>query len=202
MFLDPHKDIEKHKGNLPHWQQGETWLFVTWRLADSLPQSVVDQLLIKKIQWEQSHPKPWDEEAQKEHNRLFTLRFESLLDDAHGSCVLRDPSISQIVADAFHHFNGDRYRLDSYIVMPNHIHVLFQPLGEHQADDILHTWKRFTAREINKALNQTGQLWQHESWDRLIRSYKHFAWAHNYIAKNPEKLRPGTYKLWQYGEGV
>ncbi|MGB6220501.1 transposase [Haloferula sp.] len=202
MFLDPHKDIEKHKGNLPHWQQGSTWIFVTWRLADSLPKSVVEKLLIEKMQWEESHPKPWSAEEQKEHNRLFTLRFESLLDEAHGSCFLRDPAISQIVAAAFHHFNGHRYQLDSYVVMPNHVHVLFQPLGEHPSADILHSWKRFTAREINQTLEQTGQLWQHESWDRLIRSYKHFAWARNYIERNPAKLSPGTYKLWQYGEGV
>ena len=202
MFLDPHKDIEKHRGNLPHWQQGEAWLFVTWRLADSLPESVVRQLLLEKQHWERSHPQPWDEAAQKEHNRLFTLRFEALFDNARGSCVLRDPAISRIVADAFLHFDGERYRLDSYVVMPNHVHVLFHPLGDHLAEDILHTWKRFTAREINTALGQSGQLWQHEFWDRLIRSQKHFDWVRNYIVKNPAKLPPDTYKLWQYGEGV
>ncbi|WP_193212987.1 transposase [Luteolibacter marinus] len=125
-----------------------------------------------------------------------------MLDDAHGSCVLRDPRIAAIVADAFHHFDGERYRLDSYVVMPNHVHILFHPLGDHLTEDILHTWKRFTARKINAALNQSGQLWQHESWDRLIRSQKHFDWVRNYIAKNPAKLPPGTFKLWQYGEGV
>ena len=202
MFLDPDKNIEKHRANLPHWQQGETWQFVTWRLADSLPKPIVDKLEKERLKWLTEHPEPWDEQTQKEHNRLFTLRFESLLDDCHGSCVFREPALSQMVDDALHHFQGDRYRLDSFVVMPNHVHVLFEPLNGHLIENILHSWKRHTAREINKFLDQSGTVCQGEYWDRLIRSYKHFTWARNYIAKNPTKLPADTYHLRQYGEGV
>ena len=202
VFLDPDKPIEKHRINLPHWQQGEAWIFVTWRLADSLPEKVIKKLILERKLWLNKHPKPWDEEAQKEYNRLFTLRFEDLLDDAHGSCVLREPELSEIVSNTLHHFNRERYDLNSYVVMPNHVHVLFRPLGDQRLEDIIHTWKRFTAREINKAMNRTGPLWQREYWDRLIRSQKHFDWTSNYIRKNPAKLPPGTFRFWQYGEGV
>ncbi len=130
MFLDPDKTIEKHRVNLPHWQQAQAWLFVTWRLADSLPESVVRKLDEQRKRWESTHPKPWTDGERNEHNRLFTLNFEALLDDAHGSCVLREPAMSGRVADALLHFHGERYALDRFVVMPNHVHVLFQPLGK------------------------------------------------------------------------
>jgi REP element-mobilizing transposase RayT len=199
MFLDPEKSIDKHRVNLPHWQQGEAWLFVTWRLADSLPEAVVKKLDERRKQWEAKHPKPWDVELMKENNRLFTLAFEDLLDEAHGSCVLRDPAMSGKVADALRHFHRERYALDCFVVMPNHVHVLFRPLGENRLEDIVGSWKRFTAREINKALGKEGALWQREYWDRLVRGERHFRWAREYIARNPEKLLPGTF---EYGEGV
>jgi type I restriction enzyme R subunit len=202
VFLDPDKPIEKHRINLPHWQQDEAWIFVTCRLADSLPEKVIKKLILERKLWLHKHPKPWDGEAQKEYNRLFTLHFEDLLDDAHGSCVLRKPELSEIIANTFHHFNRERYDLNSYVVMPNHVHVLFRPLEDHRLEDIIHTWKRFTAREINKAMKRTGPLWQREYWDRLIRSQKHFDWTSNYIRKNPAKLPPATFRFWKYGEGV
>lgn len=199
MFLDPDKKIEKHRVNLPHWQQGEAWLFVTWRLADSLPEAVVLDLDEHRKRWMTAHPKLWTDDDRKEHNRLFTLAFEALLDDAHGSCVLRDPAASGMVADALLHFHGERYALDRFVVMPNHVHVLFQPLGENKLADIVGSWKRFTAREINKALGSEGALWQREYWDRLVRGERHFRWVREYIDRNPEKLPAGTFRLWEYG---
>ncbi len=202
MFLNPQQAIDRHRVNLPHWQQGEAWLFVTWRLADSLPKAVVEKLATRRAHWEAAHPKPWDDATLKEHNRLFTLGFEALLDDAHGSCILRDAAMSQIVSDALLHFNGERYQLDSFVVMPNHVHVLFQLQGVNRLEEIIHSWKRFTSREINKAKGKAGQLWQREYWDRLIRSQRHMDWTREYIGRNPETLPPDNYVLWQYGEGV
>lgn len=196
MFLEPEKPIEKHKINLPHWQQEDTYVFVTWRLADSLPESVVAKILHQRKDWEDIHPKPWDEDALKEYNRLFTARFEIILDDCHGSCCLRQPFIAKIVSDALLYFNEERYVLDSFVVMPNHVHVLFYAEKGFRLEDIIHTWKRFTAREINKVIGRAGVLWQAEYWDRLIRSQKHLDWTRKYIQKNPEKLRDGSYILW------
>jgi hypothetical protein len=75
--------------------------------------------------------------------------------------------------------------------------ALFHPLGEHKLETILQTWKRFSAREINKLRGKTGSLWQREYWDRLIRSEKQFTWTRNYIFKNPEKLPKGSFELWR-----
>ena len=196
MFLDPNKVIDRHRVNLPHWQQGETWIFVTWRLADSLPQAVVEKLAKKRLLWEIQHPLPWSEEEQKEHNRKFTLGFEALLDDAHGECLFSEENIRAIVSSALFHFHGHRYVLESFVIMPNHVHVLFQPLGENRLEEIVQSWKRFVAREINKLRGKSGSLWQREYWDRLIRTQRQFDWTKNYIMKNPERLLPGTFTLW------
>ncbi len=202
MFLNPHKPIDRHTVNLPHWQQGETWVFVTWRTADSLPKAVVEKLAAQRTGWESAHPKPWDEKTQKEYSRRFTLGFEALLDDAHGECLLREKRFRDFVSAALLHFHGERYHLDTFVIMPNHVHVIFHPISENRLEDILQTWKRFTAREINKLRGQTGSLWQREYWDRLIRSEKQLVWTRNYILKNPTQLPEGAYALWQCGEGI
>ncbi len=197
MFLDPEEHIEKQRANLPHWQQGHVWIFLTWRLADSLPESAVRKIVQQREDWELANPKPWDDDTLKDYNRLFTLRFEELLDDCHGSCCLRDPTVRGIVSDAFHHFDGERYSIASFVVMPNHIHVLFQTKGDNTLGDIVHSWKSFTAHAINKHLGRSGALWQREYWDRLIRSQKHFDWTARYIEKNPTKLRESEFSLWR-----
>ncbi len=151
----------------------------------------------RRKRWEASHPKPWTDKERKEHNRLFTLAFESLLDDAHGSCILKNPAMSDIVVDALLHFQGERYALDCFVVMPNHVHVLFYLLEESRLEDVIGSWKRFSARQINKLLSREGALWQSEYWDRLIRSERHIQWVREYIERNPEKLPAGTFRLWK-----
>lgn len=86
--------------------------------------------------------------------------------------------------------------LDSFVVMPNHIHVLFQISEGHHLQDIVHSWKSFTAHGINKILGRTGALWQREYWDRLIRSQRHFDWTRNYILQNPAKMPRGSFDLY------
>lgn len=194
-YLDPSQGIDKHRHNLPHWQQGETWIFLTYRLADSLPESKLIAWQEQRNRWLAVHPEPWDEAAEREYHERFTSAIDHWLDQGHGSCLLKHPENSKIVANAFDHFDGERYRLGPYVVMPNHVHLLFQPLGEHELPDLVHTWKRFTAREINKREGRSGPLWQADYWDRLVRSEEHFKWAARYIGKNPANLPPGTFRL-------
>ena len=202
MFLDPNKPIDRHRVNLPHWQQGEAWIFVTWRLADSLPKAVVEKLATQRAAWEKIHPQPWDEAVRKEHSRKFTLGFEALLDDAHGECLLAQKNFRDLISGALQHFHGERYSLDQFVIMPNHVHVLFRPLGDYKLEDILQTWKRYSAREINKLRGVSGNLWQREYWDRLIRTQRQLDWTRSYIQRNPEFLAQGTYALWSFGEGI
>jgi type I restriction enzyme R subunit len=188
-FFNPDEETDKHRRNLPHWQQGEAWMFVTWRLGDSLPKAKLDQWKEERVIWLSHHPEPWDEKTETEYHARFSSQIDEWLDQGSGSCVLKDPANAGIVADALRHFDGERYEIVSFVVMPNHVHVLFRPLGSHRIGDIVKTWKGFTAREINKRMGKTGTLWQEEYWDRLIRNERHFFKVAEYVRKNPVKAK-------------
>ena len=140
---------------------------------------------------------PWDEEEMKERRRLFTMRFEELLDDCHGSCLLREPARREVVTTALHHFDGERYELGAYVVMPNHVHVLFRLLGETVMEKVIHSWKLFSARRINIMSGRSGQLWQAECWDRLMRSQAQYDWTVRYIQRNPGNMPEECFSLWK-----
>ncbi len=114
-------------------------------------------------------------------------RIEAALDAGSGQCWLRDAKIAGIVEDALHYFDSERYRLQAWVVMPNHVHVLLTLLEGHSLSSIVHSWKSFTAKEANRALGREGQFWQVEYFDRFIRNEKHFVAALEYIELNPVK---------------
>ena len=105
-----------------------------------------------------------------------------------GECYLKDPQLAKIVADALTYFDGDRYHLGEWVVMPNHVHVVVTPLGNHKLSEITHSWKSFTANQINKYLNRRGQLWQKESYDQIVRSPQHLERVQTYIANHAPKV--------------
>jgi REP element-mobilizing transposase RayT len=172
-------------------------VFVTWRLGDSLPKAKLDQWKEERTIWLSHHPEPWDEKTETEYHDRFSRQIDEWLDQGSGSCVLKDPANAKVVANALRHFDGNRYEIASFVVMPNHVHVLFRPLGEHALAEILKSWKGFTAREINKRIGKSGALWQDEYWDRLIRNERHFFRVAEYIRQNPvkAKLREGHFIL-------
>ncbi len=195
-FFNPltETDISEHK--LPHWNQADCFCFVTWRMDDALPRPLVEEWKRDRDLWLKDHPEPWNAETQRQYHELFSVRLNAWLDAGHGSCVLRQPNIRKIVADALTHFDGSRYHLASYVIMPNHVHVLLRLIPDFPLPDILHSWKSFTANAINKALNRTGTLWQPEYWDTLIRNDRHFAACLAYIRDNPAGLNPSSFTLW------
>src|SRR5205823_2605991 len=77
----------------------------------------------------------------------------------------------------------------AWVVMPNHIHLLFSILAGHELQDLLRSWKGFTGRAINRALSRSGSLWQKDYFDRLIRNSEHFWNCARYIRNNPGKAR-------------
>jgi len=195
-FYDPNEPVKKQNGKLPHWQQGDAWVFVTWRLADSLPQSKILQWKEERECWLEVHPKPWDEETERKYHRRFNETVEHWLDAEYGSCCLAEPVCSQKEVNALHYFDGDRYQLADYVVMPNHVHVLFQVSDSYGLSEVVHSWKSFTAKEINREHGSPGVLWQANYWDRLIRGREHFEWVRKYIAENPKHLTAGKYVVW------
>ena len=188
--FDAKRPIEKREGAfLPHWTQQETAYFVTFRLGDSLPQAVAQQwcqereALLERVAMEED---PAVREGLHQRvKRLFTEKFDRLLDNGRGSCCLREDGIAEIVANALRHFDDERYRLWAFCVMPNHVHAVVEPLGKHGLPDIMHSWKSYTGNRINAALGRTGALWQQESFDHVIRSQSDFERYIDYTIENP-----------------
>ncbi|MFH1004802.1 MAG: transposase [Bacteroidota bacterium] len=193
IFFNPHNEIQIHTGNLPHWQQENVWYFITFRLADSIPAAVTEKIKSERELWLKNNPKGKDgnysKEELKEYYRLFSERVETLLNAGKGSCVLRNEETAKIVADALLYFNNQRYVLNEWVIMPNHVHVLVKPLAGYKLPDILHSWKSFTANKINEQLGKKGQLWMHESYDHIVRNENALHAIRNYIRQNPVKAR-------------
>ena len=114
-----------------------------------------------------------------------------MLDTCHGTCALRDPDNAKIVADALLFFDNDRYSMGDFIVMPNHVHLLVTPTTGWQISDLLHSWKRFSARKINERMQQEGKLWQHESYDHIVRNEEQLKRIKKYIKNNSKNLKAG-----------
>ena len=193
--------VDVWRNRLPHWQNGNRFVFVTWRLRDSLPQAKLEQWREERNSWLKRHPHPWDARTARRFGLQFSQRIEDWLDQGIGSCLLKDPALAQVVGDSLQHFDGLRYELASFVVMPNHVHVLFRPLGSHHLKDIVKSWKGFSAHVINRKIGEPARIWQKDYWDRLIRHPQHFFRCVEYIRENPGKagLREGEFLLFEGG---
>ncbi len=177
------------RGQLPHLKKEGAVYFVTFRLADSLPAQKVARLKRERqIILEQAraakNPLTWHEE--QELLAWYCDKVGRLLDAGYGACWLSKPEIADLIANALKHFEGDRYELRAWVVMPNHVHVIVWPMAGWTLSKILHSWKSFTANSANKLLNRTGQaFWQTESFDHWIRDDEERARLAAYIENNP-----------------
>jgi hypothetical protein len=190
-FFDPDMKLNVQRRKLPHWTQEKVIYFVTFRLSDSLPVQKLQAFNEEKTRWLAANPLPHDDRQIKEYHRNFSRRIHEWLDAGYGSCLLARPEICRVVDDALSFFNGQRYALGEYIVMPNHVHVLLEPLGDHQLSEILHSWKSYSAKEINKIIGSRGSVWHRESFDHIVRSPGHLTRIEEYIRDNPKSLPIG-----------
>ena len=129
--------------------------------------------------------RPLSEHEQQRLQKLHSERVETYLDAGHGECWLRQAAIAQLVADALRHFNAQRYRLHAWCIMPNHVHVIVDPIAGNELPAVLHSWKSFTAKAANRILSRTGEFWQTEYYDHLIRDEGDYAHALRYLLENP-----------------
>ena len=140
------------RGYLPHCDFSGRAQAVTFRLADSLPKDVIEKALQNLED---------DDDRRK--------RYQTLLDSSLGSCALRGPTAAHAVMDALLFGHDTRYRLFAWVVMPNHVHVLFQPHPAFSMSAIVKGWKSVTSRQIQGK----GQLWAPDYFDRMIRDSDH-----------------------------
>jgi putative transposase len=135
------------------------------------------------------HPQPWSAEVEREYHDRFSGAVERWLDAGHGSCILRRYDCAPVVAEALRHFDGERIAQIAWVVMPNHVHAVFVLNSGWLLENIILSWKGFTARHINALIGHTGGVWQRDYFDRLVRNAKHLADCIRYIRRNPQKAR-------------
>jgi putative transposase len=199
-FFDPRQEIGFSRNRLPHWQQKEGRVyFVTFRLGDALPQSLLQSWTAEREAWLEINPPPWSGVQAHDYDERFTGRIEGWLDAGVGACPLRRPDCASLVAAAMRHFDAERYQLISWVVMPNHVHVIFALRGVHRLERILHSWTLSSARGINALLGQDGHLWQRDYFDRRVRDAAQFARCVRYVRNNPRaaNLRENEYLLFE-----
>ena len=169
------------RGYLPHRDARNLQQTVSFRLADSLPREKLDRL--------EEELKILPESLRGAERRK---RIEEWLDSGLGCCALRHPELATQMRDALRHFDGQRYRLLAWCIMPNHVHVLMETLSPIAR--IVQGWKSVTARwalarneELQLGIPDFKHLWMREYWDRYIRDDAHLEKAMLYIHQNPVK---------------
>ncbi len=210
LFFDQEQEVAISHRSLPHWHQFGVTYFVTFRTGDSLPAPVLARWVAERDAWLRRHgidpSTNWQETLrglsaalQKEFHRTFSEAFEDYLDAGYGDCLLGRSDLARVVADSLLHFDGQRYHMGDFVVMPNHVHLLVCLLGENDLDVQCKSWKHYTATQINKRIGRRGHLWQPEGFDHIVRSEDRFMGFRRYIADNPRKanLCPGQYLLYQ-----
>ena len=185
------RDTPSARARLPHWEADQAIYFVTFRLPDSLPRSVLQEfeaerqnILAAAKQAGRPTLSPSDERRLEE---LLSEKIQSKLDAGANRCFLADPQIAGVVAEALGHFNLSKYRMYAWCVMPNHVHALFRVFDGHALPEILHAWKSFSATRANRVLGRSGGFWQREYYDHLVRSEDEFYRIVGYIAENPNR---------------
>ncbi len=184
--------------HLPHWRIPGATYAVTFRLKDSLPASArQDYQQQKEILHKRLEDLLLKKESRSVMEELIAIRaditglqetmLESALDECHGACHLKRGEIARVVADALKHFNGTRYELFAWSVMPNHVHAILRPEHGYDLEKIIQSWKSFTAKKVNEMLGQSGVFWQQEYYDHLIRDGEDFRHQVRYVLNNPVK---------------
>ena len=196
-FLDREKEIViADSGILPHWNQHGKIQFVTFRLADSLPREKAVKLNEIKDRFVANHPRPWDDAVRFEYSNLLSPYIMKLLDNGYGSCLLKYADVRQIVSDALHYNDGKKYRLIAFVIMPNHVHLLIQMIGENCVEPVIHSIKSYSSSAINKMKCRKGSVWMREYFDRIIRSEDHLKSTLHYILSNPRFLKDGDFEVY------
>ena len=179
----------RDRGYLPHWEAEGSIYFITFRLGDSLPESVLSELRAEREAGEAALQAEGHEITEADRRRLaylFSQRVDGYLDAGTGACYLGRPEVGKLMAEALRHFDGERYRLFAWCVMPNHVHVVCDFLGGHGLKDVLHSWKSYVAHRANRMLGRKGRFWAREYYDHIVRDEDDFYRIVRYVASNSD----------------
>ena len=197
-FFDREADYDQWDRTRPHRHQPAAICFLTMRLNDSIPRSVIMRWHQERIEylqrlgieverdWKRAHEQ-LTAEQQAKFSKHFSRQRETTLDECLGGCELSDPRAREEVAKTLEFFHGQRYWLGDYVIMPNHIHCLVAFLDNDIAKTQPGSWMRFSAKKINQLLGSGGTLWFPEPFDHLVRNENQLEYLRSYIGDNPKK---------------
>jgi len=158
------------RGYLPHFDHAGTIQSLTFRLADSLPQS--KQHLLEQPDYVKQY-----------------REVEGCLDVGYGACLLGRREYAELVRGSLGFYDGDRYRLLSWVIMPNHVHCVIEQLEGWPLGDLVAGWKGFTSQTANRRFGRSGVLWARDYYDRCVRDVDHYRDVVTYLHQNPVKAR-------------
>ncbi len=158
----------RSRGYLPHLDAAGLVQHVVFRLADSLPVHIREEV---------AQIPPADR----------VRAVDASLDRGYGRRDLAIPEIARLVQSALLQFDGERYLTIAWCIMPNHVHTLIEMHDGHRLDRIVHAWKSFAAKQANQYLKRSGAFWAPEYFDRYMRDDAHLAATQIYIEQNPVK---------------
>jgi putative transposase len=178
-----------HRRNLPHLHPSQGIFFITYRLVDSMPKDIIE-----KLHNEFMNKK--EELIIQPNKHSYFVAFDEYMDRYKtDKSFLSIPEVAEINKKALHHFDLKYYQLICYCIMSNHVHLVIKLTDEApDLSQIMHSIKRYTAKESNIILNKKGAFWMKESYDHLIRSEKELRNVVNYVINNP--IKAGLTEHW------
>ncbi len=182
--------------NLPHWTKEGAIYWVTFRLADSLPQDKLRAWIEERDIWRKAHPEPWTDAEWTEYDDRFGKCLDEWLDAGYGSRALARSDVREVVRDCLMKFDDQRVRVHAAVIMPTHVHALLEPLETNTLSQLLKGIKGASARRANKLLGVSGTFWMDESYDHIVRSEKQYRHFLRYVEENPRKANLGDSEYW------
>jgi putative transposase len=179
---------EFYRRRLPHIQIAGSTYFVTFRLKDSLPKEVLDELAEESERIKKLPP----DEIDLVQRRWFG-KFDDYLDKVLcGEAYLKNEQVADLLSEAIHYRDGKVYTLEAFTIMHNHGHVVCTPLKKENGEfnsltEIFQSLKRHTARKSNLILGRSGAFWQDDSYDHIVRDQAELERIVKYVLYNPVK---------------
>lgn len=191
-----------YRKDLSHIQPlDDTVFFVTTRLDGSLPKESLERIKeireteINTINASNNSFENKRLQIDNAHKRFFG-KYDEILDKySIGNDWLKIPAIAEIIYNSLLFFDNQRYEIICFTIMSNHIHVVVEVKKEYALYGIMQSIKTFSARKANELLDRSGQFWQHESYDRIVRDADELSRIILYVLNNPVKA--GLCKTWE-----
>ena len=190
-FLKTLNDVTtRTRGYLPHWELPGATYSITFRLHGSLPREVIARLHEERLRLKRmitGGVRPLTAIEDMNLRARMETRYDDALHENDPVVHLSNPAVADLVARTLTFFDGQRYRLNAWAIMPNHVHAVLTPLDPHTLAKIFHSWKSYSSNRANAILGREGTFWHREYYDRIVRDERDLADTIEYVLRNPEK---------------